>query len=68
METSEVPQSHRKVPSTDILELWAAVIKGHQCQGTGLGTTDKGQRWEDFLCGQYPENLSSLLLTPLMEQ
>lgn len=32
METSEVSQSHRKVPSTDILELWAAVIKGHQCR------------------------------------
>lgn len=61
-------QNHRNVSSTDMLELWAAVIKGHQCQGTGLETTGKVQRWEDFLCGQWPRNLSSLLLTPLMEQ
>lgn len=50
METNEMSQSHRKVPSTDFLELWAAVIKDHQCQGTGLGTTGEGQRWGGKIC------------------
>lgn len=42
---TEVSQSHRKVPSTDIRELWAAAMKGHRAQGAGLETTGEGQRW-----------------------
>jgi len=42
---TEVSQSHRKLPSTDILELWAAAMEGHKSWGAGLGTTGEGQRW-----------------------
>lgn len=42
---TEVSQRHRKVPSTDILELWPAAMEGRWSQGAGLGTTGEGQRW-----------------------
>lgn len=38
-------QSHRKVLSADIVELWAAAMEGHQSQGAGLGTAGEGQSW-----------------------
>lgn len=47
---SEASQRHREVPSTDILELWAAVMKGHQSQDAGLGTTGEAQRWGGKVC------------------
>lgn len=62
------PNIPGKLLSTDVIELWVAVLEGHQLQGLGLQARSRNRagRLALMLCGQSQGNLSFLLLTPLL--